>query len=126
VLINNVLVPIRLLTNGTTVAQLCNDRVRYFHVELPRHAVIFAEGLTVESYLDTGDRVDFTDAATIRLHPVFDGAPLPDTALLWETRGAAKLVTAGLDLATARGLVRAAVPEDPRTGAVPRPGRQAA
>jgi hypothetical protein len=126
VFVNGVLVPVKLLINGSSVVQVERDRVRYFHVELPRHAVILAEGLTVESYLDTGDRVDFTDAATIRLHPVFDGAPLPDTALLWETRGAAKLVTAGLDLATARGLVRAAVPEDPRTGAVPRPGRQAA
>jgi hypothetical protein len=105
VLINNVLVPIRLLTNGTTVAQLCNDRVRYFHVELPRHAVIFAEGLTVESYLDTGDRANFQAAAeTTRLFPNF-AARASRIARLWETHGVARLVLSGPDLETARRTV---------------------
>jgi collagen type I/II/III/V/XI/XXIV/XXVII alpha len=101
VFVNDVLVPVKLLINGTTIAQVRNDRVRYFHVELPRHAIILAEGLTVESYLDTGDRANFHQGdATIRLFPDF--AAKPETTLLWETHGAARLVLSGPDLETAR------------------------
>jgi len=39
---NDALVPVKLLINGTGIAQMKRDRVRYFHVELPRHAVILA------------------------------------------------------------------------------------
>src|ERR1019366_700567 len=53
VFVNDVLVPVKLLINGTSIAQVKQNRVTYYHVELPRHAVILAEGLTVESYLDT-------------------------------------------------------------------------
>ena len=72
VFVNGVLVPVRLLLDGTRIARARRDHVRYFHVELPRHAVILAEGLTVESYLDTGARADFHhDRGTIRLFPDF-------------------------------------------------------
>ncbi len=64
-----VLVPIRSLINGSTVR---TDRsvqaVRYFHVELNNHEVILAEGLPVESRLDSGNRAMFdndTPAAAI-------------------------------------------------------------
>jgi len=88
VFVDNVLIPVKLLLNATTIAQVGNDRVRYFHVELPRHAIILAEGLTVESYLDTDARANFQRTGeTIRLFPDF--APRPETALAWETRGAA-------------------------------------
>ena len=50
------LVPIRHLVNGATIIQEAVDRVEYWHVELPTHQVLFAEGLAVESYLDTGNR----------------------------------------------------------------------
>ena len=101
VYVNSVLVPVRLLVNGTTIAQVERDRVVYYHVELPEHMVILAEGLPVESYLDLGDRADFeTAAGVIRLHPDF--WTRPDTAMLWETKGVAPLVTAGAALAAAR------------------------
>jgi len=81
------------------------DRVRYFHVELPGHAVILAEGLTVESYLDSGDRADFQDDdGAIRLFPAFGAGR--ETATAWETRGAALLVLAGDKLEAARRAVR--------------------
>jgi hypothetical protein len=41
----NVLIPIKHLINGLTVVQERVDRVRYFHVELDRYDVLFAEGL---------------------------------------------------------------------------------
>ena len=70
--------------------------------------MILAEGLTVECYLDVGDRADFErDGKVMRLSPNFtmswSGAA---TATLWEARGAAPLVTAGLLLRTARRAAR--------------------
>jgi hypothetical protein len=77
--------------------------VRYFHVELQRHDMILAEGLAVESYLDTGDRANFHHGSeTIRLFPEFTARLTPETALVWETRGAAKLVMVGDELEVAR------------------------
>jgi hypothetical protein len=94
------MVPVKLLIDGADIVQVKRDRVRYFHVELPRHAVILAEGLTVESYLESGDRMDFQGGSAIRLFPDF-------VARLWETRGAAPLVLAGPDLAAARAAIDA-------------------
>jgi hypothetical protein len=106
VFVNEVLVPVKLLINGITIIQIERRVVRYYHVELPRHAVIFAEGLPVESYLDVGDRMNFQgDSETIRLVPDFTERLSPKTALAWETRGAAPLVIAGKALARARHLV---------------------
>jgi hypothetical protein len=109
VFVNDVLVPVKLLINGTSITQVERDHVRYFHVELPCHAVILAEGLTVESYLDAGDRVNLVGGETIRLFPDFMSAPTPETALVWETHGVAPLVMAGEALARARRLVAAKV-----------------
>jgi hypothetical protein len=55
------LIPVRHLINGRTIAQEKVDRVSYYHVELTRHAVLLAEGLACESYLDTGNRGAFED-----------------------------------------------------------------
>jgi hypothetical protein len=48
------LVPVRYLVNGASVRQQAVDQVEYWHVELATHDVLLAEGLPVESYLDTG------------------------------------------------------------------------
>jgi hypothetical protein len=48
------------------------EQVTYFHVELARHDVLVAEGLPVESYLDTGNRAMFANAGVaMMLHPDF-------------------------------------------------------
>jgi T5SS/PEP-CTERM-associated repeat protein len=125
VFVHGVLIPVKLLINGTSIAREPRDRVRYFHVELPRHAVIRAEGMPVESYLDTGDRANFNqDGATIRLFPEFASRLAPDAALLWETRGAAPLVLTGEKLAAARRMVanqpNPRVPLDPAEHGVQR------
>lgn len=60
---DGVLVPVRYLENGTTIARLPRDEVTYFHVELARHDVLLAQGLPAESYLDTGNRGDFEGIA---------------------------------------------------------------
>lgn len=65
------LVPARALVNGMTITVAPCREVRYFHVELPRHAVIFAEGAMAETYLDTGNRADFTAFDVASRHPGF-------------------------------------------------------
>lgn len=68
--VDGVLIPIRYLVNGTTITQQRPRTVTYFHVELPEHAVILAEGLACESYLDTGNRSAFINGGVVRaLHP---------------------------------------------------------
>ena len=67
------LIPAKLLVNGGSIVQeLGRPEVEYFHVELDRHSVLFAEGLTAESYLDTGNRAFFANAGlAMVLHPEF-------------------------------------------------------
>ncbi len=96
VFIDGVLIPIRYLINGTTVRQLRAASVYYFHVELDRHAVLFAEGMPAESYLDTGNRAAFANAgATTMLHADFARG-------IWAAHACAELVLAGAALAAAR------------------------
>jgi hypothetical protein len=58
------------LVNGATILQVPVPRVTYWHVELARHGIIFAEGLPAETYLDTGNRVAFINGgAHIEAHP---------------------------------------------------------
>ncbi len=79
VLFEETLVPIRHLINGTTIAQLPVDEITYYHLELPRHDVLLAEGLPAESYLDTGNASDFP-------------------ALMWEAESCAPLIVTGAQL----------------------------
>jgi hypothetical protein len=72
VYVRGVLVPIRYLINGTSIVQEAWDTVEYFHVELQAHDIILAEGLPVESYLETGHRAAFDNAGPVtHLHPRF-------------------------------------------------------
>jgi hypothetical protein len=88
-----VLIPIRHLVNGATIVQEAADRVEYWHVELPAHDVLLAEGLAVESYLDTGNRCAFVNGGpALLVHP--------DFALnVWATDACAPLVLTGPALA---------------------------
>ncbi|GLR65774.1 hypothetical protein GCM10010909_04520 [Acidocella aquatica] len=61
--LDGVLVPAKELLNWTTIRQdHAVERVIYYHVELARHDVIFAEAAPVETYLDTGHRGIFDNA----------------------------------------------------------------
>ena len=86
---DNVLIPVRYLLNGATIVQQPARRIAYFHVELPAHAVLLAEGLPVESYLDTGNRAAFANGGgPVAMHPDFARG-------VWAGAGCAPLVTAG-------------------------------
>jgi hypothetical protein len=90
------LVPVRYLVNGRTVVQERVASVAYYHVELPAHDVVFAEGLPAETYLDTGNRGAFANAPGARqLHADFARAA-------WEAGGCAPLVVAGPVVVAAR------------------------
>ena len=67
------LVPARMLVNGgSIVVDTGVTEYDYFHVELDRHEILLAEGLEAESYLDTGNRGNFANAALVALQPDFD------------------------------------------------------
>ena len=54
------LVPAKHLVNGTTIVQeLWCPEVTYWHVELPAHGLLIAEGAASESYFDDGNRKHF-------------------------------------------------------------------
>jgi hypothetical protein len=69
--VDGMLIPARLLLNrGSIVREDQVRAVRYFHVELDQHDILLAEGLPVESYLDTGNRGVFENSdVPLTLHP---------------------------------------------------------
>ena len=99
VYLGGVLVPIRHLVNGVSIAQLARDAVTYWHVELDRHDVLLAEGLPCESFLDTGQRGAFDGGgAGAQLHPDL-------VRRRWDGEACAPMVVAGPDLARARAML---------------------
>jgi hypothetical protein len=61
ILVQGRLIPARMLVKGRSIL-IDRDVVsyQYFHAELETHGILLAEGLTAESYLDTGNRAIFT------------------------------------------------------------------
>ena len=71
IFVDGMLICARQLVNGTTIRREKGwSSVDYYHVELNEHAILLAEGLPAESYLDTGNRGFFANAgAPLVLHP---------------------------------------------------------
>jgi hypothetical protein len=115
VFMEGVLIPIKHLINGTTIRQMPVGEITYFHVELPEHAVVLAEGLPTESYLDTGDRHSFAGDKVSTLHPAW-GSERRDITLLMDALGYAPLRVTGPEVARVRALVAAQA--SPTSGAV--------
>jgi hypothetical protein len=102
VLVSGVLIPIKHLINDRTIRQVSRNAITYYHVELPRHDVMLAEGLPAESWLDTDDRSGFDNViGPIRLFPDFATIPCR-TAMAREAHGCAPLVLTGLALTAVR------------------------
>ena len=72
-----VLVPVRLLVNGTSIRHERVATVTYWHIELPAHAIVLAEGLPAKSYLDTGNRGAFEGAPAHAMAAVAGRAESP-------------------------------------------------
>ncbi len=98
---DRVLIPARLLVNGSTILRdrAC-DRIAYHHVELDGHDVLLAEGLPAESWLDTGNRGMFAN-------PPPGVAHLGIRAAQSDAAGCFPLVTGGPHLAAARAALGA-------------------
>ncbi|MCB8881055.1 Hint domain-containing protein [Acidisoma cellulosilytica] len=100
-----VLIPVKHLANGTTIRQVDVETVSYFHIELEKHAIILAEGLPCESYLDTGDRASFGDGgAATELHPAW-GSEARDVTLIMDALGCAPFRVTGPEVERAKALL---------------------
>lgn len=53
--LNGALIPAAALLNGVSITQGFAEDVTYYHVELDKHSIIFAEGAATESFLERGD-----------------------------------------------------------------------
>ncbi|MDR3537262.1 MAG: Hint domain-containing protein [Acetobacteraceae bacterium] len=96
VFVGAVLIPVKHLINGDTIAQVSMDQVTYYHVELPQHDVVLAQGLSVESFLDIKDGANYADArGAVPLCPDY-------SSRIWEAYGCAPLVVIGPDFTAAR------------------------
>lgn len=104
-LLHGVLVPAKALVNWSSIRQDRGvARMVYYHVELARHDVLFAEGAPAESFLDTGHRAVFDNAP---------GADLPDMAAmqaLREAKSYAPLCLGGVKLVAIRQAIAARQP----------------
>ena len=91
--IDGKLFPAKLLVNDMTIVQdLEAASVVYYHVELDQHAILVAEGVEAESYLDTGNRDFFANAGlATRLHPEFT---IDEHLKCWEAHACAPLAVA--------------------------------
>jgi hypothetical protein len=101
VFVDDVLIPVGYLVNGTSIAQHAVDEVTYYHVELEHHDVLLAEGLPAESFLDVGDCREFSNGGLISLFPDLS-ASNAGAAALREAMGCAPVVITGPVLETVR------------------------
>jgi hypothetical protein len=103
--VDGVLIPVRYLVNGASIAVAPRRHVTYRHVELPTHDVVLAEGLPAESYLDTGNRAAFENGGTtVMLHADFARG-------VWEAEACATLVLDGEPVEAVRRRLVARLPE---------------
>ena len=109
--VDGILVPAIDLVNDLTITIEPQLEVTYYHVELNAHSIIYADGMTAETYLDDNNREIFiTDTGPINdvttLHPEM---PSLSSAEIWKQKGYAIPVRSGpqLDLVRANLLARA-------------------
>jgi len=78
-LIDDVLVPVCNLINGTTIALYdarILDELEFFHIKLELHDVIYAEGAPCETLLDVDENaVNFAEYLRQYGRPISDSAP---------------------------------------------------
>lgn len=77
--LDGALVPAEALVDGVSIQRDGATRiVRYFHVELDEHDVLFANGAPAESWLDCGNRDQFANSGlVVALHPDFAATARP-------------------------------------------------
>jgi hypothetical protein len=100
VYVEDVLIPVKYLINGSSIVQVPRAKVTYYHVELPQHDVVLANGMHAESYLAGADRTIFANnGGPISLYPDL-------SSRVWEAEGCAPLVITGPAFQAARQRIR--------------------
>jgi hypothetical protein len=67
--IDGILIPAEALLNGRTITRWEDmDPIAYYNIELTEHAVVLADDLPADSYIDRGDRAMFMNAASAETH----------------------------------------------------------
>lgn len=88
--------PDQYLIDGDAIRQVRTREVTYYHLELPQHDVLLANGLATELYLSSEDRSDFANGGgPMKLHPDF-------AVRQWEAFACAPLVVTGPAIAAVR------------------------
>jgi Hint domain len=62
VFINDVLIPVKYLVNGTSIAPAAPSgmaAIEYYHIEFDTHEVVYAEGALVESFMEEGSEREY-------------------------------------------------------------------
>jgi len=101
--VDGVMIPAYCLVNGTTITQDKTEKmVTYYHVELPKHHAILAEGMPAESYLETSEenRHFFKQSNTsnvTKMDVQYVACPedTPAWKHIWDTQGYAPLTQSG-------------------------------
>ena len=116
ILAEGVLIPAKILVNGVNVVVDETDSIEYYHIELPHHDLLVAEGLAAESYLENGDRGTFenSDEPTV-LHPDF-------SRWTWDARACAELKVVGPEV----DRVKATLQRNGRRRSASKPSRRVA
>lgn len=75
-------IPARMLVNGRSIFyDKSITSYDYYHIEMEEHAVIVADGIFTESYLDTGNRRSFRETGKVVSFPVSRNLTWNDAAL---------------------------------------------
>jgi Hint domain len=100
IFVDGVFVPAIDLVNDVTVKVEPRSESIYYHVELPSHNVIYAEGLPSESYLDDNNRHIFiTDAGPVsEVTALNPDMPALASDVIWAQKGYATVIRSGLQL----------------------------
>jgi len=96
VYVDNIFVPAVDLINELSITQEQVTEVTYYHLELPVHNVIFAEGLAAESYLADHNRSFFIsteDGSTVDFTAKFSEEKTSEE--IWQQQGFTKVLRTG-------------------------------
>ena len=118
VFVDDVLIPIKRLVNGTSIEQVAMDQITYYHVELAHHDVLLAEG-PAGGILSRHRRPRQLRERRRGRSRCTRNSPRAawDTALMWEALACAPLIVTGPGVGD-----RAAAGEDSRAAATWRRG----
>ena len=105
VYVNGIFVPAYDLLNDATVYQDQSIfKVTYYHLELPTHNAIYAEGMPAETYLDDNNRGFFLSNTEDGKHATSLVTEVPKLASkeIWSNKGFAQVVRKGPELEAVR------------------------